>query len=72
MTNISPTSFKQNFDMVSPECDDPDQKMLWGVLMPPFVSDKVVNWMEENFQEPLIEFKGLSCVKKVKNNKFPE
>jgi myotubularin-related protein 6/7/8 len=77
---LSPTgSFKQNFDLISPECDE-EQKSLFGVPLPPFLSEKVVNWVEETFPSstaghsghnhhhhpPVIDtFRGLDVVKKV-------
>ena len=71
---ISPTgSFRQNFDLISPECDE-EQKSLFGVPLPPFVSEKVVNWVEENFpssstshtnHHQIIEYHGLNVVRKV-------
>lgn len=63
----SESTFKQNFDLVTPEFDE-DPKVLWGVPVPPFVSDKVVSWVEENFPSPPpqhIEFKGLNVLRKV-------
>ncbi|XP_055602796.1 myotubularin-related protein 8 isoform X2 [Uranotaenia lowii] len=67
---ISPSasSFKQNFDLVTPEFEE-DPKVLWGVTIPPFVSDKVVSWVEENFPSPpapqQIEFRGFLVLKKI-------
>ncbi|XP_039441156.1 myotubularin-related protein 8 isoform X2 [Culex pipiens pallens] len=64
------SSFKQNFDLVTPEFEE-DPKLLWGVPVPPFVSDKVVSWVEENFPSPSppppIEFRGLNVLKKIEN-----
>ncbi|XP_065077217.1 myotubularin-related protein 8 isoform X2 [Ochlerotatus camptorhynchus] len=65
----SESTFKQNFDLVTPEFEE-DPKVLWGVPVPPFVSDKVVSWVEENFPSPppqLIEFKGLNVLRKIEN-----
>ncbi|XP_058458344.1 myotubularin-related protein 8 isoform X2 [Malaya genurostris] len=67
----SPSSsmFKQDFDLVTPEFEV-DPKVLWGVIVPPFVSDKVVSWVEENFPSspsPQCEFKGINVMKKIEN-----
>lgn len=73
MTDAEPLSpsastFKQNFDLVTPEFEE-DPKLLWGsVPVPPFVSDKVVTWVEENFPHqppPAVEFRGQNVLKKV-------
>lgn len=65
MSDNSPTSYKQSFDMITPESEEIDKKLLWGFPIPPFVSDKVVTWVEENFQEPAINFKEQNVMKKV-------
>lgn len=63
---LSPTSIMRlHFDQLTPETDDPEKKMLFGVPMPPFVSDKVISWIEDGLTEPLIYFKGLDVLKKV-------
>lgn len=64
---LSPTSaLRLSFDNISPESEEPDvNKRLWGVPVPPFVSDKVVNWIEEEFNEPPIFYNGDSVIKKV-------
>lgn len=64
---LSPTSaLRLSFDNISPETDEPDvNKRLWGVPVPPFVSDKVVSWIEEEFQEAPIYYNGNSVLKKV-------
>uniref|UniRef100_A0A182UBX8 phosphatidylinositol-3,5-bisphosphate 3-phosphatase n=1 Tax=Anopheles melas TaxID=34690 RepID=A0A182UBX8_9DIPT len=75
MTDAEPLSpsastFKQNFDLVTPEFEE-DPKLLWGsVPVPPFVSDKVVTWVEENFPHqppPAVEFRGQNVLKKIEN-----
>ncbi|XP_058834497.1 myotubularin-related protein 8 isoform X2 [Topomyia yanbarensis] len=68
---LSPSTsmFKQNFDLVTPEFEV-DPKVLWGVTVPPFVSDKVVSWVEENFPSSPpshSEFKGINILKKIEN-----
>lgn len=67
------STFKQNFDLVTPEFEE-DPKLLWGVPVPPFVSDKVVSWVEENFPSPSppqpIEFRGFNVLKKVTTTNF--
>ncbi|XP_055536846.1 myotubularin-related protein 8 isoform X4 [Wyeomyia smithii] len=68
-TSPSASTFKQNFDLVTPEFEE-DPKVLWGVTVPPFVSEKVVSWVEENFPSsppPLVEFKGINALKKIEN-----
>uniref|UniRef100_A0A1A9VST7 Myotubularin phosphatase domain-containing protein n=1 Tax=Glossina austeni TaxID=7395 RepID=A0A1A9VST7_GLOAU len=41
---LSPTSaLRLSFDNISPETEEPESKRLWGVPVPPFVSDKVEN-----------------------------
>lgn len=66
---LSPTSaLRLSFDNISPETDEPDiNKRLWGVPVPPFVSDKVVSWIEEEFQETPIYYNGDNVIKKVEN-----
>lgn len=68
--DLSPTSsLRLNFDKLTPETDDPDpQKLLWGLPVPPFMSDKVVSWIEDGFNnDPLISYNGQNIVKKVKS-----
>lgn len=63
---LSPTSaLRLSFDNISPETEEPENKRLWGVPVPPFVSDKVVSWIEEEFTEPPIFFNDVLVLKKV-------
>ncbi|XP_054736354.1 myotubularin-related protein 8 isoform X1 [Anastrepha obliqua] len=67
--SLSPTSaLRLSFDNISPESEEPDaNKRLWGVPVPPFVSDKVVSWIEEEFNEPPIFYNGNAVIRKVEN-----
>lgn len=64
---LSPTSaLRLSFDNISPESEEPpDGKRLWGVPVPPFVSDKVVSWIEEEFNEAPVYYNGNCVLKKV-------
>ncbi|KAI8128627.1 Myotubularin-related protein 8 [Lucilia cuprina] len=65
---LSPTSaLRLSFDNISPETEEPENKRLWGVPVPPFVSDKVVSWIEEEFTDPPIFFNDFLVLKKVEN-----
>ncbi|XP_067631300.1 myotubularin-related protein 6 isoform X1 [Eurosta solidaginis] len=66
---LSPTSsLRLTFDNISPESEEPDaNKRLWGMPVPPFVSDKVVSWIEEEFNEPPIFYNGNAVLHKVEN-----
>ncbi|XP_037941946.1 uncharacterized protein LOC119674861 [Teleopsis dalmanni] len=66
---LSPTSaLRLSFDNISPETEEPEpNKRLWGVPVPPFVSEKVVSWIEEEFNEPPIYYNGNNVIKKVEN-----
>ena len=63
---LSPTSaLRLSFDNISPETEEPENKRLWGVPVPPFVSDKVVSWIEEEFTDPPIFFNDFLVLRKV-------
>jgi len=64
---LSPTSaLRLSFDNISPETEEPpDGKRLWGMPVPPFVSDKVVSWIEEEFNEAPVYYNGNCVLKKV-------
>lgn len=65
---MSPTSaLRLSFDNISPETEEPPDgnKRLWGVPVPPFVSEKVVSWIEEEFNEAPVFYNGNSVLKKV-------
>lgn len=63
---LSPTSaLRLSFDNISPETEEPENKRLWGVPVPPFVSDKVVSWIEEEFTDPPIFYNDILVLKKV-------
>jgi len=65
---LSPTSaLRLSFDNISPESEEPPDgnKRLWGVPVPPFVSEKVVSWIEEEFNEAPVFYNGNSVLKKV-------
>ncbi|XP_016929607.2 phosphatidylinositol-3,5-bisphosphate 3-phosphatase MTMR6 isoform X1 [Drosophila suzukii] len=67
---LSPTSaLRLSFDNISPESEEPPDgnKRLWGVPVPPFVSEKVVSWIEEEFNEAPVFYNGNSVLKKVEN-----
>uniref|UniRef100_A0A1B0FPT2 phosphatidylinositol-3,5-bisphosphate 3-phosphatase n=1 Tax=Glossina morsitans morsitans TaxID=37546 RepID=A0A1B0FPT2_GLOMM len=65
---LSPTSaLRLSFDNISPETEEPESKRLWGVPVPPFVSDKVVTWLEEEFTDPPIFYGDTLVLKKVEN-----
>uniref|UniRef100_A0A1A9W9M5 Myotubularin phosphatase domain-containing protein n=1 Tax=Glossina brevipalpis TaxID=37001 RepID=A0A1A9W9M5_9MUSC len=65
---LSPTSaLRLSFDNISPETEEPESKRLFGVPVPPFVSDKVVTWLEEEFTDPPIFYGDTLVLKKVEN-----
>lgn len=70
---LSPTSaLRLSFDNISPETEEPpDGKRLWGVPVPPFVSEKVVSWIEEEFNEAPVYYNGNSVLKKVTRPRSP-
>lgn len=63
---LSPTSvLRLKFDDMSPETDEIQKKKLWGLTVPPFVSSKIVNWIEDiQIQSPIF-FKDFCCLRKV-------
>lgn len=58
-------AFKQNFDLVTPETDEPQPKQLWGLPMPEFVPETFVSWVEHLQEEPHYELHGKDVIKKV-------
>lgn len=70
--SLSPTSsLRLNFDNISPETEEPEEnKRIWGVPVPPFVSEKVVSWIEEEFNEPPIYYNGNAVIRKVRKGIF--
>lgn len=69
---LSPTSeLRLKFDDLSPETDGVRKKKLWGVTVPPFVSSKIVNWIEDIQTTSPIWFKDFCCLRKVFQFNFP-
>jgi len=71
---LSPTSsLRLNFDQMSSENvnENDTKKILWGLPMPPFVTNnKVVSWIEDGLihhEEPII-YNGINVVKRVRVN----
>lgn len=58
--------FRQNFDLVTPEGDDPDKNSLWGLPVREFVPDTVISWVEHLQDEEPVIYHGDNVVKKVK------
>lgn len=58
-------NFRQNFDLVTPEGDDPDKNSLWGLPVREFVPDTVISWVEHLQDDELIVFHGKNVLKKV-------
>lgn len=57
--------FKQNFDLITPESDEPEKKYMWGLPVPEFVPETFVSWMEYFQEDEKIELHGDNVVKKV-------
>lgn len=63
---LSPTSeLRLKFDDISPETDEVCKKKLWGLTVPPFVSSKIVNWIEDIQIDSPILYKDFYCLRKV-------
>lgn len=72
---LSPTSsLRLHFDQLSPETDDTleERKMLWGMPVPLFLSDKIGPWIDNNQQQDLVastassvSFEDFSVLRKV-------
>lgn len=66
---LSPVStLRLRFDQISPETTDDEnvvQKSLWGFPVPPFVSGRVVSWIENELQPPTVTFNEIIVEKKV-------
>lgn len=68
---LSPTSkLRLKFDDMSPETDEIRRKKLWGLTVPPFVSSKIVNWIEDIQTDSPIWFKDFCCLRKVIPNQI--
>lgn len=64
-TECDSESFRQNFDLVTPEGDGPDKNSLWGLPVREFVPDTVISWVEHLQDEAPIIFQGNNVLKKV-------
>lgn len=74
---LSPTSsLRLHFDQLSPETDDvlDERKMLWGMPVPLFLSDKIGPWIDNNQHQPhqdsastasSVSFDDFSIIRKV-------